>query len=1097
MKPPAANPIEPASSISTFSSRLLPSLLLPLLLSFPAPATAQGIAYSAGVEGARMNWGDELGLDDTALLGAFATMEFGRYVRLQLGLARANNVDTRLGDLGFPAAENRVDVTRAATRVLLRLGSRSIAPLLAGSAGVMRLDPDGRESVDQLFVGWGGGIALRPLSWLNAQFLLEDVRMRLDRSGLSPDPAAGPDPEADDRRGSLMASLGLALRVGGWRASRGADEADRAMSGLTSGRVEGLLVPLELRGGILRFDDAFQVDDQPTAAVSLGVGLGPYFGLRGSYLRGGSDALGTLDGWSGEAVFSLGRMTSLSPYLLLGYGEVSFDEDFLNDAGNPVPDQGAFMAGAGIGVALSDRMRLTASLKDYITTAGDLDQASSTSELRHSFGLEAGLSYLLVGRRADTSVPAALEDLQEEDAPVAVVAEERAPEAQPDSMPRLALAGVDTVEVIDTVQVVDTVRVGLADTVVADTLSGDTLDTGAADTVAADTAVGDTAVADTAAEAAPADTLAGPPPATPDSADTGYQSDRTIVIPLPSEGEIYIRYGPPPARDSAGTGVTPSLPVSPTIPPPAPAADTAAPADTVEAAASTTAAADTAALALIVRRELERLLGSGTGGAATPGGAAVSGVVGPARASVAADTTEDRIDRLAEEVRLLTQLLREGATVRSAGEEGGTVVALPVTQGDGVTRVTTVQATRPGYLLDAGLGWGSHRDGGAGLSATVDLSRRDPWWWLLRPYAGVELTWSSVEPTVGTLTANGSVTTFAAGVGSYLDLPRVGPVTPSLSLGLQGMGGSVSGDTPDDQEILDALHDAFSLGVNGGIHLAYQRPEGRNLITLALRRHWAGDRSRWSLQGGLRFPIGGGRGTPAGTVRLVPGAPGPSEVTFEVGERAPAADPRMTGEDRRGDPTTDSPAFRDAGTDSTVLARIDSLEQALDRERRARLEAREAAGSDRRQTERDGEALRSALDAVAATFPGLLQVGERDGRTVVTLGGGAFQVASATLAPRSQRAVEQVADLLRSASRGPVLVEGHTDATGPEETNLALSRARAQAVRAILVQQGVEGSRIEALGMGEAEPVATNESADGRSRNRRVEIHLMGGAGTS
>ena len=46
------------------------------------------------------------------------------------------------------------------------------------------------------------------------------------------------------------------------------------------------------------------MDDLPTTAVSLGVGLGPYFGLRGSYLRGGSDALGTLDAWSGEAVFS-------------------------------------------------------------------------------------------------------------------------------------------------------------------------------------------------------------------------------------------------------------------------------------------------------------------------------------------------------------------------------------------------------------------------------------------------------------------------------------------------------------------------------------------------------------------------------------------------------------------------------------------------------------------------------------------------------------------------------------------------------------------------------------------------------------------------
>ncbi len=243
---------------------------------------------------------------------------------------------------------------------------------------------------------------------------------------------------------------------------------------------------------------------------------------------------------------------------------------------------------------------------------------------------------------------------------------------------------------------------------------------------------------------------------------------------------------------------------------------------------------------------------------------------------------------------------------------------------------------------------------------------------------------------------------------------------------------------------------------------------------------------------------------------------------MEVEERSPVA-----GDMAAGDRTPDDPTVREPRTDSTVLARLDSLEEALARERRARMEAQEAApapaerrdvtsgdapsradslaatvdslraaAADRRQGERDGEALRGALDAVAATFPDLLQVRETDGGTVVTLGGEAFQVASATLAPRAQRAVEQVADLLRSASQGPVLVQGHTDATGPEEANLVLSRARARTVRAILVQRSVEGSRIEAVGLGEAEPVATNETAEGRSRNRRVEIHLIGGATT-
>lgn len=72
-----------------------------------------------------------------------------------------------------------------------------------------------------------------------------------------------------------------------------------------------------------------------------------------------------------------------------------------------------------------------------------------------------------------------------------------------------------------------------------------------------------------------------------------------------------------------------------------------------------------------------------------------------------------------------------------------------------------------------------------------------------------------------------------------------------------------------------------------------------------------------------------------------------------------------------------------------------------------------------------------------------------------------------------------------------IVVEGHTDSVGTDSYNQALSVRRARAVRDFLMDSGVVGSRISAIGYGESQPVASNQSADGRQLNRRVEIEII------
>ncbi len=101
-----------------------------------------------------------------------------------------------------------------------------------------------------------------------------------------------------------------------------------------------------------------------------------------------------------------------------------------------------------------------------------------------------------------------------------------------------------------------------------------------------------------------------------------------------------------------------------------------------------------------------------------------------------------------------------------------------------------------------------------------------------------------------------------------------------------------------------------------------------------------------------------------------------------------------------------------------------------------------------------------------------------------------FNVNSATLNGSAQGSLDQAAKVFGEFPKTAIIAQGHTDSTGSEMHNQMLSEHRATSVMNYLIGRGVEPTRITALGYGEGQPVASNDTEDGRLQNRRVDLLL-------
>lgn len=479
-----------------------------LAFALTAPVAAQEryapeLRYALVPTASRVFWDNDLGLEDTYLYGARLGFTFGKYVGLQGYYLTGDEFDTRFRDTplrrpdGSLPPERRVNARSYGADMLFNVGSSGLFPFVKVGAGVMRFEPDSGRRSDQIAVKYGGGLRLVLRGGLRLQAFAEDQVFRINRYQLAAGDPGDPLPEdvdADKLRHNLIVGAGITIPFG-----RSADVPDTPEYGLS--RV-GL--PFEVIAGRVQFDGSTNLERQSFLGARTGIDFGRLVGLRGYYWRGTSDSFDRaqpIQSWGGEAQFNLSLASGIAPYLIAGAGELDFHSGYRNRAGDPMEDKTMLIVGGGLRFGITDKVRLDVAARDYVLAeATDIQDASSTKQLESNWAYTAGLSFTLFG-----------------------------PRGGPASRPR------PSVEMGAGRLATEPSALALSDTVrmLRDSLTRARL-----------TAQADAARPDSLVDVRQQPEVRSPAPGAPPSSTT-YVSARSVAVPVPQEGEIYVRYGPP------------------------------------------------------------------------------------------------------------------------------------------------------------------------------------------------------------------------------------------------------------------------------------------------------------------------------------------------------------------------------------------------------------------------------------------------------------------------------------------------------------------------------------------------------------------------
>lgn len=400
--------------------QLVSSIVLFLfILAGSAAAQVQGLGYRLAPTGSYVMFNDDAGLDDVLMYGGTVGLSFGEFIELsalyQTSSGTTTSFDGFLSDqpglataLSTLTAQN-IGVERYGGQLKLNLLSGALVPFVTGGGGVLRLTPDGLESSKNLYLVGGAGLQFTVADRIGLALSAENMAYRyspgsaffpsddLATIGLVP----GDFPSTDVL--NWMGRASLQVYLGGRRPGEFSN-LDRELQRNLRGGLSGLSLRLEPFYGRSNFDDVLGYQDQTFIGGEAGIDLGSLVGLRGFYGRGTVSDDPTdfqdIQMYGGNARFRLNEGNGAIPFITLGGGYLDIMDGYDRFAANPLnpaEDRYFGLAGAGLELPLSRRIQLVGEARALVMSTQDAEDVSNPDDIYLSPMYRAGLSLALGG----------------------------------------------------------------------------------------------------------------------------------------------------------------------------------------------------------------------------------------------------------------------------------------------------------------------------------------------------------------------------------------------------------------------------------------------------------------------------------------------------------------------------------------------------------------------------------------------------------------------------------------------------------------------------------------------------------------------------
>ncbi len=415
-------PSRPFSRLLACCLAACAGLLLMLLSVAPAAAQVTGVSYTVSPIGARVYWDNDAALDDGFLYGGELGLGFGQYLEVSGIYLYGNRFETDFS--GF-SGENQavldalaglaprdVTVQRYGAKLRVNLGAGSIIPFLSVGTGIIQLDPDDIDASENIYVNGGVGatfsladrytisVAAENLAYRYnpGQIFFTDADLRqigLTRDNFNQQTVYNP---------AISASLKFYL---GGRSEDEMTVVDRAL--LRQFRGGGFRLAVEPFYGQINFDDKLGFPDtQALAGVNAGFDLGPYVGVRGFYWRATDEAKAFDEGlnarftelqfYGGELDLRFGnQLGSLAPYLIFGGGYLNVGDEYEDFSGVRPESRYFAIGGGGVEFPLSEAIKLQAGVRGLFMSDQDVEDLSDPSSVRVSPMFSGGINFNLGG----------------------------------------------------------------------------------------------------------------------------------------------------------------------------------------------------------------------------------------------------------------------------------------------------------------------------------------------------------------------------------------------------------------------------------------------------------------------------------------------------------------------------------------------------------------------------------------------------------------------------------------------------------------------------------------------------------------------------